>query len=97
VGDPIHTLLEAIDHAPTSMCVTAERAMLAVLDGSCHTPIAGHAWLERGRMRLCGLILRPDGSQAHGTEHVAQPGDAERLGREVGHELRARAGPGFFD
>jgi hydroxymethylbilane synthase len=95
--DPLRMLLNFANHAPTSMCVTAERAMLAVLDGSCHTPIAGHARIEHGRMRLRGLIVRPDGSQAHGTEHMAQPSDAERLGREVGQELRARAGPGFFD
>jgi hydroxymethylbilane synthase len=95
--DPIRMLLSFANHAPTSMCVTAERAMLEVLDGSCHTPIAGHARIEHGRMRLRGLIVRPDGSQAHGTEHMAQASDAERLGREVGRELRARAGPGFFD
>jgi hydroxymethylbilane synthase len=96
VGDPIRALLDAIDHVPTSMCVGAERAMLDVLDGSCHTPIAGHARLEHGRMRLRGLVVRPDGSQAHGTEQVAPAADGERLGRAVGQELRARAGPGFF-
>jgi hydroxymethylbilane synthase len=95
--DPLRMLLNFANHAPTSMCVMAERAMLAVLDGSCHTPIAGYAKIEHGRMRLRGLIVRPDGSQAHGTEHMAQASDAERLGREVGQELRARAGPGFFD
>jgi hydroxymethylbilane synthase len=95
--DSIRTLLDAIDHAPTSTCVAAERAMLEVLDGSCHTPIAGHARLEHGRMRLRGLVVRPDGSQAHGTEQVAPAADGERLGREVGQELRGRAGPGFFD
>jgi hydroxymethylbilane synthase len=95
--DPIRTLLTAIDHAPTSMCVGAERAMLAALDGSCHTPIAGHAQIEQGRMQLCGLVLRPDGSEAHATEHEAPATDGERLGRDVGRELRERAGPGFFD
>ena len=95
--DPIRTLLTAIDHAPTSMCVAAERAMLDALDGSCHTPIAGHAVLEEGRMRLCGLILRPDGSEVHATEQTAPAADGERLGRDVGRELRARAEPGFFD
>ena len=44
--------LAAIDHAPTATCVAAEHAMLAVLDGSCRTPIAGHA------------ILTADGSAA---------------------------------
>jgi hydroxymethylbilane synthase len=95
--DPIRRLLDAVDHAPTSSCVGAERAMLAALDGSCHTPIAGHASLDGGSIRLRGLVLRPDGSQAHGLERVAPAADGERLGREVGEELRARAGPGFFD
>lgn len=94
--DPIRTLLEAVDDAPTSLCVAAERAMLAVLDGSCHTPIAGLAQIEHGRMWLRGLVVRPDGSQAHRTEHAAPAAEGERLGREVGEELRARAGPGFF-
>jgi hydroxymethylbilane synthase len=96
-GDPLRDVLQAIDHAPTSLCVAAERAMLDVLDGSCHTPIGGHAWLDHGHMRLRGLVARPDGSQAHGTEHVAPADEAVRLGREVGHELRTRAGPRFFD
>ena len=95
--DPVRTLLQAIDHAPTSLCVAAERAMLAVLDGSCHTPIAGHAVLEQDRMRLCGLVARPDGGETHADVQVAAAADGERLGRELGHELRARAGPGFFD
>ena len=36
-------LLAAIDHAETATALAAERAFLAVLDGSCRTPIAGHA------------------------------------------------------
>jgi hydroxymethylbilane synthase len=95
--DPLRTLLGFVNHVPTSLCVAAERAMLEVLDGSCHTPIAGYARLSHGRMRLRGLVVRPDGSQAHGTEHIAPAGDGKRLGHEVGQELRARAGPGFFD
>jgi hydroxymethylbilane synthase len=95
--DPIRGLLGAIDDAPTSLCVAAERAMLDVLDGSCHTPIAGYASILEGRMRLRGLIVRPDGSEAHGTDQSAPAADGLRLGREVGHELRARGGPHFFD
>ena len=40
-------LLAAIDHADTSTALAGERAFLAVLDGSCRTPIAGHATLSR--------------------------------------------------
>ena len=41
---------------------TAERALLAALDGSCHTPIGGHArLLPGGELQLTGLVARPDG------------------------------------
>jgi hydroxymethylbilane synthase len=96
-GDPIRSLLAAIDDQPTSLCVAAERAMLDVLDGSCHTPIGGYARLDRGRMRLRGLVMRPDGSRGHGTERIGAAADGLQLGREVGRELHGRAGPGFFD
>src|SRR6267154_6427783 len=55
--------LAAIDHKPTATCVAAEHAMLAVLDGSCRTPIAGHAVLSGDSLHLRGLIVKPDGSE----------------------------------
>ncbi|MFI4998743.1 MAG: hydroxymethylbilane synthase [Reyranellales bacterium] len=89
--------LAAVDHAPTATCVAAEHAMLAVLDGSCRTPIAGHAVLAiDGSLRLRGLIVKPDGSQAIATERRGAAGDAEALGRDAGHELKRRGGPGFL-
>ncbi|MBS0519910.1 MAG: hydroxymethylbilane synthase [Proteobacteria bacterium] len=89
--------LAAIDHAATATCVAAEHAMLAVLDGSCRTPIAGHAVLEaEGGLFLRGLIARPDGSQVIATERRGAAGDAERLGRDAGEELKRRGGPGFL-
>jgi hydroxymethylbilane synthase len=90
-------LLAAIDHPASRACVRAERALLAALDGSCHTPIAGHAEIAGGLLHLRALIARPDGSACLRAERVGAPDAAEELGREVGLELRARAGPGFFD
>src|SRR5215468_11277169 len=88
--------LAAIDHAPTATCVRAEHAMLAVLDGSCRTPIAGHAILTEGVLHLRGLIAKPDGSQLIATERRGAAGDAEMLGRDAGEELKRRGGSGFF-
>ncbi|MBT3702795.1 MAG: hydroxymethylbilane synthase, partial [Alphaproteobacteria bacterium] len=50
--------------ADTMACVTAERAVLAALDGSCRTPIAALATLNDGTISLRALVLRPDGSEA---------------------------------
>ena len=90
--------LAAIDHAATATCVAAEHAMLAVLDGSCRTPIAGHAVLAAdGSLHLRGLILNPDGSQAIATERRGPAKDAAALGRDAGLELKQRGGPGFLE
>jgi hydroxymethylbilane synthase len=88
--------LAAIDHGPTATCVKAEHAMLSVLDGSCRTPIAGHAVLTDGVIHLRGLIAKPDGSQLIATERRGGFADAEALGRDAGQELLRRGGPGFL-
>jgi hydroxymethylbilane synthase len=90
-------LLAAIDHPASAACVRAERALLAALDGSCHTPIAGHAAIAAGLLHLRALIARPDGSECLRSERVGPAEAGAALGQEVGLELRARAGPGFFD
>jgi hydroxymethylbilane synthase len=90
-------LLAAIDHAATATAVTAEHALLAVLDGSCRTPIAGHATFDAdGSLHLRGLIAKPDGSQAIATERRGPASEAEAMGRDAGLELKKRGGPGFL-
>jgi len=90
------TLLAAIDHADSMTALVAERAFLAELDGSCRTPIAGHAVVAGGRLRFSGLIARPDGSASHETGREGAAGDAAALGADAGVELKRRAGPNFF-
>ena len=89
--------LAGINHAPTATCVTAEHAMLAVLDGSCRTPIAGHAIFDKdGALYLRGLIAKPDGSELIATDRTGPAADAEAMGRAAGEELKRRGGKGFF-
>jgi hydroxymethylbilane synthase len=92
----IRELLARIDHADTSTAVVCERAFLAVLDGSCRTPIAGHAMVSGDAVRFRGLIARPDGAAAHDISGTGHRKDAARIGVDAGRELRHRAGPGFF-
>ena len=69
---------------------TAERALLAALDGSCRTPIGGHArFLPDGRLHLTGLVARADGSFLLKRSLHGASGDAARLGAELGASLRA--------
>ncbi len=73
--------------------VTAERAMLAHLDGSCHTPIAASATIDdNGALHLDGMVLRPDGTAAHRATGAAPPENAAALGRQLGARLLEAAG-----
>lgn len=89
-------LLVPLNHAATEICVRAERAMLGVLDGSCRTPIAGHATLKGDRLTLTGRISLPDGTEDHHHSLSGSATDPEALGHELGQILRDRAGPEFF-
>lgn len=89
--------LARIDHTDTSTAVACERAFLAALDGSCKTPIAGHAKVSGETVEFRGLIARPDGSSAHDIAGHGYAKDAEAIGDDAGRELKHRAGPGFFD
>ncbi len=89
-------ILAALDHLPTRIRVTAERAFLAILDGSCRTPIAGLAELDGERLTLTGMILRPDGKEAHDVIASGIVSSAETIGRQAGQSLLDLAGPGFL-
>ncbi len=98
----IRDMLAPFNHSQSEVCVTAERALLAALGGSCRTPIAALAEYEgEESLRLRGLVARPDGSRLHRTEHrLSQCGgiaEARKLGAWAGEELRREAGPGFLD
>ena len=76
---------------PTGIAVSAERAFLEVLDGSCRTPIAGHGLISSaGRLEFHGLVLRPDGGESHDVKFIGVPADAARLGADAGRELLSR-------
>ena len=90
-------LVEAINDADTATALATERAFLAVLDGSCRTPIAGHARVIDGVVRFRGLIAKTDGSEALEVSREGARADAVALGTDAGRELKARAGPGFFE
>ncbi len=92
----VAALLEPLNDLPTTQRLSAERAFLAALDGSCETPIAGLAVIEGTDIWLRGEILRPDGSEALQEEGRAPLAEAAELGRKLAARLRARAPGDFF-
>lgn len=93
----VRDVLARVDHDDTSTAIACERAFLAALDGSCKTPIAGHATVSGDAVQFRGLIARPDGSAAHDIAGTGKRKDAVAIGAEAGRELKRRAGAGFFD
>jgi hydroxymethylbilane synthase len=86
----LHELLAAIEDPEAKAVAAAERAMLAKLDGSCRTPIGGHArLLPTGDLHLTGLVARADGSFLLKRSQHGSVRDAERLGADLGASLRA--------
>ncbi len=90
-------MLAAIHHVETSQRLAAERSLLAGLDGSCETPIAGLAQIRDGQLHLRGEVLRPDGSEAISEEATGALEDGAKLGQTMAASLLKQAGPGFFD
>jgi hydroxymethylbilane synthase len=93
--ETVRSLLDALNDPIAAACVGAERAMLAALDGSCRTPIAGLAEVLEERLTIRGLLLSADGSTAISGQRASNVRDAEALGSELGRELRDRADPSF--
>jgi hydroxymethylbilane synthase len=91
----LRELLTPLHDPASAACVTAERAMLAALDGSCRTPIAGFAEIIDGELRLRALLLAADGSAEREADGAGAIADAVALGGEIGERLRRGAGPEF--
>ncbi len=86
----LRQLLSGIEDPAARAVSTAERALLAALDGSCRTPIGGHArLLPDGRLHLTGLVARADGSFLLKRSVHGAASDSFRMGAALGAELRA--------
>lgn len=85
--------LAAVGCATTAIQVTAERALLATLDGSCRTPIGALALpVENNALDLTALVAQPDGSALYSVRLAGPRSDAVRIGSEAGAILLARLG-----
>lgn len=93
-------LLAPLHHRETGLCAVAERAALAALGGSCHTPVGVLAVLVDGAMRVRIALGAPDGT-AFFTEDmnapVADEHDAAALGARAGAAIRAVAPADLLD
>ena len=93
----VRELLAPLHDADTAVRLAAERSLNATLAGGCQAPVAGHAVLEGGELRLRGLVGWPDGSDIVRGEVSGQADDAEALGRTLAEDLLARGARPILD
>lgn len=97
VGDAASAAkLKPILDADTTIAVSAERAFLRVLDGSCRTPIGGYATVSGGTLSFRGLVLKPDGSQAFECDVGGPIEQAVAIGEAAGRDLLQRMPADLF-
>lgn len=92
-NDRVRRLLDPIHDPLTGLRVAAERRVLEILDGSCHTPVGVHAALSGPKMALRGMAAEADGSRFYEErlEGLAQtPDHALALAETLGQRLKAR-------
>lgn len=86
------SLIAAVDHPTTSRCVMAERAFLAALAGTCHSPVAALARIDAGALHFRAQILQADGSESVSGDFQSA-GDDAGAATALAHDLLVRASP----
>jgi hydroxymethylbilane synthase len=84
-GGDAHSLAMKLDHIPTRVAVTAERALLRVLNGGCQVPVGAHAIYTPETVHLTAVVARPNGSQVVRGRLSGQ--DPEHVGETLGRTL----------
>lgn len=84
----LQKMLVSLNHLPTFQAVTTERAFLKALQGSCRTPIAGYAHIDKNTLIFRGMISDPDGNNMHFISCQGSPLNGNQLGEEAALQLR---------
>jgi hydroxymethylbilane synthase len=88
----ISALISPLDHAPTRVCIEAERAMNLTLGGNCHVPISGYATLNHfdETITIRGMVGDPSGNQILKGEAHGPMKSAETVGTLLAYDLLAQ-------
>jgi hydroxymethylbilane synthase len=86
-------MIAPLNDAATALAVTAERAFLARLEGSCRTPIAGHAHLAGGKLLFSGQVLTPDGKKGYSVSRDGASAHAIEIGLSAADDVLTKADP----
>ncbi len=88
----MHTILSGLNHHQTAVEITAERAVLATLDGTCHTPVAASAHFDGDIVQIKAQLMSLDGRIVVTAEASGHADDVLTLGHDCGQHLLAQVG-----
>ncbi|MBU1625767.1 hydroxymethylbilane synthase, partial [bacterium] len=80
-------IVNELNHEETRLCITAERAFLKKLEGSCRAPIAAHAVMEGSKIKLIGMVASLDGRTIIKETIKGDIINAEKIGIELGESI----------
>lgn len=80
----------ALDHEETRLCCLAERAFLRSLGGGCQFPIAAHAIIDEGQLKLDGLVATPDGAKILRAQLAGPQANPDEIGSSLAIQLIER-------
>ena len=91
------SLIEALADSDTMVVASAERAVARVLEATCQVPLAVHAVLENGTVKLKSIVSTPDGKQSIQAQGQAPAADAVALGEKVAADLLNNGAGGIIE
>jgi hydroxymethylbilane synthase len=80
-------LLAPLNHLPTALAVTAERAVSRIFGGSCQIPLAAFATVDGDAMRLRAMVATPDGRRVASADVSGKAEAPEKLGQQIADAL----------
>ena len=83
----LRSILAKLNHTQTAQTTLAERAIAKTLEASCQSPVAAHAVIFGGALKITALVATPDGSRSIRDSVAGLPDDAEKLGQELARRL----------
>ncbi|MDE2028978.1 MAG: hydroxymethylbilane synthase [Alphaproteobacteria bacterium] len=95
--EDMRAFVAPINDKAAATCITAERAAMRAIEGSCQTPAGAYATLDAGGgLVLEALVARADGTGLLRLSSSGTADDAEKIGDALGKELRHKSPPDLF-
>jgi hydroxymethylbilane synthase len=90
-------IVETLSHEETRIAVEAERAFLKTVGGGCQVPLGGYASCEEGKVKMIGMIAKPDGTRVLKAWEEGEMKEAGSVGQKLARKLLEEGGKAILD